>query len=274
MSGVAEGEVLREGRRVLRKMAAPGALLSPSQGAGYGLMVPGRDGLRQRMCVEARIVDAFAKRGWITAGTEGKSFTLSEAGAFWVRRAFAEGDVFAAQHRLTRKAEVAGADGTIQSVTVNDGESPLSWLYRRRGSDGRTLITQLQYEAGERLRSDFTLAQLTPRMGVDFTAPVVAGRRGAKGQDIPEMVLAAKQRFSRALAAVGPGLSDILTDICCHLIGLEAAERQKGWPQRSAKVVLQIALDRLAAHYGMGVAVGTGRRMRAWQAPEEEPSLP
>jgi hypothetical protein len=157
---------------------------------------------------------------------------------------------------------------------VNDGESPLGWLYRRRGPDGRPLITQLQYEAGERLRGDFTVAQMSPRMGVDLTAPVVAGRRGAKGQDIPEMVLAAKQRFSHALAAVGPGLSDILTDICCHLVGLEAAERQKGWPQRSAKVVLQIALDRLAAHYGMGVAVGTGRRMRAWQAPEEEMSRP
>jgi len=54
-----------------------------------------------------------------------------------------------------------------------------------------------------------------------------------------------------------------------YLIGLEAAERHKGWPQRSAKVVLTIALDRLAAHYGLGVAVRTGSRMRAWIAEEE-----
>jgi hypothetical protein len=82
-------------------------------------------------------------------------------------------------------------------------------------------------------------------------------------------VLAAKQRFARALQAVGPGLSDLLVDVCCHLMGLEAAERHKGWPQRSAKVVLTIALDRLAAHYGLGAAIGTGSRMRSWIVEDE-----
>jgi hypothetical protein len=80
--------------------------------------------------------------------------------------------------------------------------------------------------------------------------------------------LAAKQRFAHALRAAGPGLQDILIDVCCHLTGLEDAERQRGWPQRSAKIVLQIALDRLAHHYGIAPVIGTGSRLRAWQANE------
>jgi hypothetical protein len=36
---------------------------------------------------------------------------------------------------------------------------------------------------------------------------------------------------------------------CCHLEGLEAAEKRLGWSARSGKIVLRIALDRLRRHY-------------------------
>ncbi|MFP4003568.1 MAG: DUF6456 domain-containing protein, partial [Alphaproteobacteria bacterium] len=49
----------------------------------------------------------------------------------------------------------------------------------------------------------------------------------------------------------GPGLADALLQVCCHLKGLEEAERALGWPRRSGKLVLAIALERLAVHYGM-----------------------
>jgi hypothetical protein len=270
---MAEGEIAREGRRVLRKLMVASARLSPSpQGAGYALMVPGRDGLKQRMRLGGDLVEAFRRRDWIVSVPEkAGSFAISDAGLGWIRRALAESDPFAAQHRIQSVREIAEPDGTLRSVTANDGESPLGWLFRRKGPDGHPMIGETQFKAGERLRTDFTLAQLNPRLGVDLSAPVVAGRRGAASDtQLPDIVLAAKQRFSRALQAVGPGLSDLLIDVCCHLIGLEAAERQKGWPRRSAKIVLGIALDRLAAHYGMGPVVGTGSRIRAWQAEEIE----
>jgi hypothetical protein len=270
--GPADGEIAREGRRVLRKLMADEALLVPSpEGAGYVLIGAGGNASKSRLRVSSEIVDAFRRRDWIAAAAgQVQALAITDAGLGWVRRALAGDDPFAAQHRIESQRAVTAPDGNAQSLTVNDGESPIGWLFHRKGLDGRPLITEWQFKAGERLRVDFTLAQLTPRLGVDFSAPVVSGRRGAKSDSLPETVLAAKQRFTRALSAVGPGLSDLLFDVCCHLKGLEAAEKGKGWPRRSARIVLQIALERLATHYGIGPVVGTGSRLRAWAAEEPQ----
>lgn len=265
MSGPVDGEVRREARRVLRRLMMPGARLVAAKDA-YRLVVPARSGPKEVLRLAPPLVQAFVRRDWL-APTEG-ALVLSEAGLGWIRRALAPGDPFAAQHQLRAAREIAGPDGVVRTLAVNDGESPLGWLHRRRGPDGKPLISALQREAGERLRTDFTLAQMTPRLAADLAAPVVAGRRGAKHAPLPEIVLAAKQRFRLALNAVGPGLSDLLIAVCCHLVGLEDAERHNGWPRRSAKIVLQIALDRLAQHYGL-VACGPVRgRLRTWNAPE------
>jgi hypothetical protein len=54
------------------------------------------------------------------------------------------------------------------------------------------------------------------------------------------------------LEAVGPGLREILEHVCFAGSALEAAERGLGLPRRSGKMVLKLALQRLAAHYGIG----------------------
>jgi len=43
---------------------------------------------------------------------------------------------------------------------------------------------------------------------------------------------------------------------CCSREGRETAEKRLGWSARSGKVVLKIALQRLAQHYGLS---GIGR---------------
>ncbi len=139
----------------------------------------------------------------------------------------------------------------IARVVVNDSESPLAWLARRKGRDGRAMIDQNQFVAGEKLRADFTRGQLSPRVTSSWSA---AGRVRGGGHGAGEMmdvVVAARQRVRLALDACGPELSGVLLDVCCFLRGLEDVERERGWPSRSAKVVLQLALDRLARHYGL-----------------------
>ncbi len=64
-----------------------------------------------------------------------------------------------------------------------------------------------------------------------------------------EVCISAKRRFDAACEAVGRGLVDVLWRAVCHGEGLSEVERGLGWPSRSAKLVLTIALDRLADHY-------------------------
>ena len=256
---LAERAVAREARRVLCKLMTPGAALAP-EGEGFVPTVKAR-ARRSVLAVEAALVSEFLRRDWLKPrGTTPETYCLSEAGEGWYLRAAAGTEPFAAQHQLRRDALVETAEGR-RRVSINDGESPLGWLRQRRRIDAA------QFAAGERLRRDFTIAQLTPRLGVDLTAPMVQGRRGLKTEaPLSETVLAAKQRFRAALTAVGPGLADMLFDVCCHLVGLEEVERAHEWPRRSAKVVLDIALDRLALHYGFRMRARARVRLRSWQA--------
>jgi len=161
-------------------------------------------------------------------------------------------DTFRAQHLALSAREIMTDTGAA-SVIVNDSESPLAWLARRKGRDGRAMISQEQFIAGEKLRADFTRANLTPRVTSNWSAPTGGRPRGSGGSagEMTDLIVASRQRVQLALQACGPEFSGLLMDVCCFLRGLEDVEHERGWPPRSAKVVLQLALDRLARHYGL-----------------------
>jgi hypothetical protein len=188
-------------------------------------------------------------------------------------------DDFRAQHQIRTLAE-REIGGLRRPVVVNDVESPLGWLKSRKDRNGRALISDEQYAAGERLRADYWFAHLSQRVTSNWStlAPSSRARRAALSNSaaLRDEVIAAKERVMRALMAVGPEVSGILVDVCCELKGLEEAEKENGWPQRAGKVVLQIALTRLARHYGLLGNKGAkpaGRGLRHWGAPDYRPTL-
>ena len=136
----------------------------------------------------------------------------------------------------------SGAKGKTRTVTVNLAESPLSWLHARGHLDDRL------FDAGERLRADYERAQMGPSVTMRWD-PVRIKGSGDHGLTHSERQLAAKQRFDAALAEAGRGLEDILWRVVCAGEGLPDAERALGWPSRSGKLVLKLALDRVANSY-------------------------
>jgi len=182
--------------------------------------------------------------------------------------------------RRSSAASTAKA-AALQAPERDLKESPLAWLARRKDKDGRPMLTDEEFDAGERLRADFWFAQMTPRVTANWSMLLGGGggSRGAPdlGPDVRDSIIAARERVRRALGSVGPDLAGVLIDVCCHLKGLEASEKASGWPQRSGKIILQIALRQLARHYGLlreaEPCGATPVRVRHWGASDYRPAI-
>ena len=147
----------------------------------------------------------------------------------------------------TMGARVRTGERPARSVTVNLAESPLGWLL------ARGLIDPRQFDAGEKLRADWERANLGPSITMRWdAAPIATGVRGSGDHLEPtERQAAARQRFDAAMTALGRDLNDIAWRVICSGEAMPLAEKALGWPVRSGRLVLRLALDRLADFYRM-----------------------
>jgi hypothetical protein len=200
--------------------------------------------------VDAATVRALVSDGLVDRLRDG--IRRTDAGRAYLRRALSGGEsAFADQHRVPEARVVRTGEGATV-VMANAAESPLAWLATRRDKAGEPLISPEQRAAGERLHGDFARGHLPVPVGQSWDPTAVRGAAPRDRLTLSETALDSRRRVERALAAVGPGLSEALIGVCCEELGLEAVERRHGWPARSGKIVLRLALDRLAAHYGIG----------------------
>ena len=268
---LSEDEVRREAKRYLRRLSEPGAFLLIAQGTEKaGIFCSANDFKRPIAMPQVGVAAEFLRRDWIKAKSRGAAsvrYRITDAGRAFLRRTLTEEQrapgmaeapsPFKAQHQeMGEKLFADKLTGQEQSVQVNLGESPIGWLARRKGPDGKPFLTIEEVDAAERLRSDFEAAQIGPSVAQDWRKFLTPGDRLA-GTPVPGMpgdgAMMARDRVMKALSELGPGLADVAFRTCCFLEGLETCERRLGWSARSAKVVLKLALQRLADHYGLKV---------------------
>ncbi len=263
--GIDEAAIGLEGRRILRRLAENGAVLvvAPDMDKAVVLReLP--DGRSVRTAVLDRdAAEAFVLKDWIAPKKVGRivTYEITSAGRAALRQMIdAEGSdlrglaeaatPFADQHREWATRTVS-EDGTSRRLRYNLAESPVAVLGRRRDKDGRVFLEPELVTAAERLREDFELAQMGPRVAQNWDRFLTGGDRGGFRGDsgLAEGPNAARDRVAAALRDLGPGLGDVALRCCCFLEGLEVAEKRMGWASRSGKIVLRIALQRLRRHY-------------------------
>ena len=273
----------KDALEALRRLAARGAYAAAEDHAlgargGFAVYSPHNNYARALASIPAAAFAFIRRHGWLEADQTAGRYRIAAAGVEALRRA-KSGLSFAMQE--PRPPSVGARKSRRQAATAVGfaREGSLAWLRRRRDKDGQPLITEPQFMAGERLGTDFWHAQLSARVTADWSG-TASSRRNARaapgaGIELGDHVLAARQRVHRALDAVGPELAGILVKVCCHDIGLEAAGCAQGWPQRAAKVVLQLALTGLARHYGLITPEPRpgARRLRHWGSGDYRPDL-
>jgi hypothetical protein len=264
-------ELEREARRYLRRLSEPGSflLLTPDATKG-GIFCKANEYRKPIAMLPVKLAVAFAREGWIRVARRGVGsirYGITDDGRSFLKRLLAEDALkrqpatgfaeaaspFLAQHQIPGERAIMDPEtGEPRPLKINLGEDPLGWLARRKGPDGRPFLTPDEVEAGERLRTDFEVAQMGPSVAQDWRKFLTPSDRysGSPVRRGPsEGPTAARERVARAMSHLGPGLADAALRVCCFLEGLEACERRMGWSMRSGKVVLKIALQRLNDHY-------------------------
>ncbi len=258
-------ELRRVAPRFLRRLNETGACLAIARDMENAVIVrDAADGQTLRTAVlERHVAEAMALNDWIELVSEGRitRYRITATGRLALKRFLAEdeavrvglgeaADPYSEQHRdwVERGKDRKGSKK--RGIRYNASESPLSALSRRKDKDGKPFLNPDLVAAGERLREDFELAQMGPRITQNWEKFLTGGARGdfngtpgTGGSD------AARNRVMTALADLGPGLGDVVLRCCCFLEGMESVERRMGWSARSGKIVLRIALLRLRAHY-------------------------
>lgn len=255
-----------EARRILRRLSEPGAVLAIAPQMEKAVVVRElSDGRTIRTAVlERNVAEAFVVKDWIESKGNRKvaRYGISSAGRAALRRLLAESDEhrmgfseaqtpFGEQHRDWAERELAPEeDGRKKRIRYNVLESPLQAISRRKGKDGQPFLTTDLVAAGERLREDFELSQLGPKVAQNWDRFLTGGERGSfAGTGGGSGAERARDRVHAALHDLGPGLGDVALRVCCFLEGMEQAEKRMGWAARSGKIVLRIALQRLVRHY-------------------------
>lgn len=201
-------------------------------------------------------VEALASAGVLRCA-EAQCVALPEAKA-WLRRAMVEADGFAAQHRHM------AADGSR-----NLADSPLARL-AQTSAEGAAFLERHQVEAGERVRLWAEKARLSPRLTMSYSAAHVAGGNPAQRGEIGDMAADARKRLNALWDSLPRDCAGVVMDVCVFEKGLQQIEQERGWPRRSAKLVLRIGLEQLAGQFGLApMAAGPERgRQRGWMAGE------
>ena len=253
-------------RLVLRRLCESDAVLAVAEDMDKAVVVrdDGTGAGTRTAIVENTVAQAMALNKWIACAKPGRvsRYRITATGRSALSRFLAKeesrasaavGHGFAeAQMAFEGAALAAGNPAEVVSSPRSrfaSAESPLAALARRKDRDGRPFLDDELVRAGERLREDFEMAQMGPRVAQNWDRFLTVGSGASPDSGAGDGPSRARMRMAGAIDDLGPGLSDVALRCCCYLEGLESAEKRMGWSARSGKIVLRIALQRLRLHY-------------------------
>tara|TARA_B110000027_G_scaffold90961_1_gene96197 strand:- start:66 stop:731 length:666 start_codon:yes stop_codon:yes gene_type:complete len=221
----------------LRRFCEKGAVLAVATDKDKAVVVrDGTNGQSTRTAVVERdISQAMALKNWIEQQTSGRivRYQITTAGRSALSKMlksspytrFGEPEEYAPQHRKWGEKTLPDTDtGRPKRICYNLSESPLTGLSRRRDKDGKPFLSDALVHVGERLREDFELAQMGPRVAQNWDRFLTSGGRGGFAPDsgVGDGPSAARKRVADVMADLAPGC---LMSCCVVVVTLRGLRR-------------------------------------------------
>lgn len=115
--------------------------------------------------------------------------------------------------------------------------------------------------AAQKLERLFARAMLGPRVTLSYDPTRTGSSRGQRhgAAEISDSAAEARRQLNLLAGALPQECWGVMVDVYALGLGLQQVETARRWPRRSAKLVLRIGLDQLAARFGLlPVAEGRG----------------
>ncbi|MGL1922066.1 MAG: DUF6456 domain-containing protein [Hyphomicrobiales bacterium] len=164
-----------------------------------------------------------------------------------------------------------------QTVLESGGDySPIYKLYNRQRNIRHKYLNETHLQAGQQLFDKFVNANLQPNITMNWEKLASAPQphyTGVKDTGLGESLYLARKQLYEALEYVGEDFAAILVEVCLFGNGLEATEKALAWPARSGKLLLTMALDRLAQYYKIDVKQKPKSMYLAWAAHDVNSSV-
>lgn len=239
-------------QRALMRLTRPDAVLARDpHGHGYGVFYNGDRRRRPMVRITEAQAQALVAEGAVAADGDAHAFKLTSAGAAHAARVVARpNETYQAQHAPVIDRPVIDADGDVRQARGYAPFTTLVRLVRLKNADGTPWLAPEELDAARRLRGDWDAGQIGLVRGADWAAPPQSrqARGPGNGRETALAIgLDARARVEEALAALAPPLKRVAIALLLHDCGLEDFERAQGWPTRSAKIALKLALAQLAA---------------------------
>lgn len=190
----------------------------------------------------------FLADGVIEEVTKGYSVVESAARRYIHRE---PDEAHSAQHRDMDRVDITDEYGRFRSANVNRRtQAPLYLLARRKDKDGQPFLSAPLLEAAEQLARDYARSTFAPSVTQKYDNVGGGKSRGNSRENLSISALDARKRYLDAMDYMGPGLSSVVSALCCEMLTPAHIVQNTGHSRAGMESLLKVGLERLSHFYG------------------------
>ena len=235
--------------RALKSMAEQYAIIDDKTGKDLCPIYPHGDRRRRPMgWMPTTDLHMLYQHGHLKRIRKGYAFTYAAERSLIEERWRLSADI----HVSEGEEKTTYVPAAVQrKVRKRNGGYILRRLSKERGPNGQQFLNVHDLQAGELFQRDYARCFGTDNQGAQSLAHVNVDRTRVNVQEYRTIEqIDANQAFNAAKAVLGPGLEQAALIICGEGKSLEVLEREQHWVRGSGRMILKLALQRLAHHYG------------------------